>query len=245
MKLQRSVVIIVDVSGYTSFVKMHGMSIIHAEWLISELMKSMAQEFKMPIKLNKLEGDAALFFAPIPASANEDEFIQFTTKSALNAFKAFQLTKSEMLAANLCPCCACPELDKLSLKAIFSIGDLVVKNVLGRQELAGDAVIITHRLLKNSLKSHEYFLMTKEYYKKAKAVLADLDVQVLKEPVSGYGEVEGVVLSEELLNKKIGELPKPKRTFVKTVLQLLNMQYYTLKRSAKLVKKQNYANLPT
>jgi hypothetical protein len=35
---------------------------------------------------------------------------------------------------------------------------VVEKKILGREELAGDTVIIAHRLLKNSLQSREYFV---------------------------------------------------------------------------------------
>lgn len=36
-----AVFVVMDISGYTQFVRMHGTSIIHAEQVITELMESM------------------------------------------------------------------------------------------------------------------------------------------------------------------------------------------------------------
>ena len=243
MKIQRGIIIIVDVSGYTGFLKMHAFSIVHAEWLISELMKSIASEFKAPVKLNKLEGDAAMFFVPINDEDREDELVKLTTQSALYAFRAFKMKRDEMLAANLCPCCACPEIGKLSVKAIFHLGEVVEKKILGREELAGDTVIIAHRLLKNSLQSREYFLMTKHHYESAKSLL-DLEAEIIDEPVEGYGTIEIAAIHGKLLKQKIGEMPPPKRSIIKGILQILNMEYYMLKRSARLIEKQKFTHLP-
>jgi hypothetical protein len=243
MKIQRGIIIIVDVSGYTGFVKMHAFSIVHAEWLISELMKSIASEFKAPVKLNKLEGDAAMFFVPINDEDREDELVKLTTQSALYALRAFKMKRDEMLAANLCPCCACPEIGNLSVKTIFHLGEVVEKKILGREELAGDTVIIAHRLLKNSLQSQEYFLMTKPHYESVKSLL-DLEAEIIDEPVEGYGTIEIAVIHDKLLKQKIGEMPPPKGSIIKGILQILNMEYYMLKRSARLIEKQKFAHLP-
>jgi hypothetical protein len=244
MKIQRGIIVIVDVSGYTSFLKMHAFSIVHAEWLISELMKSIASEFKAPAKLNKLEGDAAMFFVPINAEAREDELAKLTTQSTLHAFRAFKMKRDEMLAANLCPCCACPEIGNLSVKAIFHLGEVVEKKILGREELAGDTVIIAHRLLKNSLQSREYLLMTKQHYDSARSLL-ELEAEIRDEPVEDYGTMAIAVIDGKLLDQKIGEIPPPRASIVKGILQILNMEYYMLRRSARLIEKQKFSHLPT
>jgi Protein of unknown function (DUF2652) len=242
MKIQRGIVIIADVSGYTRFLKMHAFSVVHAEWLISELMKSIVGEFKAPAKLNKLEGDAAMFFVPINAEDREDELVKLTTQSALRAFRAFNMKRDEMLAANLCPCCACPEIGNLSVKAICHLGEVIEKRILGRDELAGDTVIIAHRLLKNSLQSREYLLMTKHHYEIAKSVL-DVEAEIRDEPVEGYGIIEIAVTHGKLLKQRMGEIPPPKGSIIKGILQVLNMEYYMLKRSARLIQKQQFSHL--
>jgi len=243
MKVQRGIVVIVDVSGYTNFVKMHAFSIVHAEWLISELMKTIAKEFGAPVQLNKLEGDAAMFFVWINDPAKEHALVKLTMQSALAAFRAFKMKRDDMLAANLCPCCACPELGKLSVKAVFHIGDVVEKRVLNKDELAGDTVIIAHRLLKNALQSHEYFLMTKPFYDSAGKSLA-LEAKVMNQSVEGYGEIEVAAIDGELLDQKIEKMPPVKRSILKGILQVFNMEYYMLKRSAHLIERQKFAHLP-
>ena len=68
--------VIADISGYTQFVKIHNMRKrpifgeamaqkweSHAEHIITELLEAIIDTFDDTLMLNKLEGDAAFFFA--------------------------------------------------------------------------------------------------------------------------------------------------------------------------------------
>ena len=63
MELIKAVLVLADIGGYTRFIKMHGTSLVHAERIITDLLESVINESEFPLTLNKLEGDAALFYA--------------------------------------------------------------------------------------------------------------------------------------------------------------------------------------
>lgn len=59
-----------------------------------------------------------------------------------------------------CGCRSCSNVGQLRLKVVVHSGETLVYEIAGRTELAGVDVIIVHRLLKNSLASREYLLLT-------------------------------------------------------------------------------------
>jgi hypothetical protein len=93
------------------------------------------------------------------------------------------------------------------------------------------------------LQSREYLLMTKHHYEIAKSVL-DVEAEIRDEPVEGYGIIEIAVTHGKLLKQRMGEIPPPKGSIIKGILQVLNMEYYMLKRSARLIQKQRFSHLP-
>jgi len=42
-------IILVDISGYTNFIRMHKVSLLHAEKIIGELMECMLDEVELPV----------------------------------------------------------------------------------------------------------------------------------------------------------------------------------------------------
>ena len=59
IRLVHAVLVIVDVSGYTNFIRHRAVSLIHAEAIITELLESVLDRASHPLIVNKLEGDAA------------------------------------------------------------------------------------------------------------------------------------------------------------------------------------------
>jgi len=59
IELKNVSMVLLDISGYTSFIKWHDMSLLHAEQIISELLESAIGSLDGLLTLNKLEGDAA------------------------------------------------------------------------------------------------------------------------------------------------------------------------------------------
>lgn len=242
MRIERGIIIIIDLSGYTSFVKMHNISILHAEWAISELMKSIAKEFSFPVKLNKLEGDAAVFFAPVH-DGNEMEVIKQVMRQSIKAFREFKYRRDYIVKSNICFCGACPGLQAVKLKSIFHLGEVVVKKLLNLEELAGDDIIIAHRLLKNTINFDEYFLMTEKFYEYAKNIIPPLDPVIIDEDVEAYGKVKVVVFYNEELENLIGQSTTVKGSKLQGALFILHIWGYMIKRLFG-IEKQKYAHLP-
>jgi hypothetical protein len=86
--------------------------------------------------------------------------------------------------------------------------------------------------------------MTKQHYDSARSLL-ELEAEIRDEPVEGYGTMAIAVIDGKLLDQKIGEIPPPRASIVKGILQILNMEYYMLRRSARLIEKQKFSHLPT
>ena len=63
-----------------------------------------------------------------------------------------------------CDCDACRRIFDLRLKAILHHGEAVFKTIHQFEELAGEDVILTHKLLKNSTPSNEYILRTESFH---------------------------------------------------------------------------------
>jgi class 3 adenylate cyclase len=59
-----------------------------------------------------------------------------------------------------CECGACANIGALEIKAVVHYGAVAHKQVRGLHELAGEPVILLHRLLKNAVAAPRYVLLT-------------------------------------------------------------------------------------
>ena len=186
MRLTQAFLVIVDISGYTAFITERTISLLHAEQIITDLIDAVIDQARHPLILNKLEGDAALLYgecAPGDTDAAHDVFAQVRA-----FFPAFaERLRQQREARAHCVCDACTRIDHLALKAFVHYGELAIKQVRQFEELAGESVILVHRLLKNHVPSREYVLMTE-----AARAEAGLDAAALQrhvEDCEGVGEV--------------------------------------------------------
>lgn len=159
--------VIVDISGYTRFVKMHRTAMAHAEQIITDLMESVLDVQGPPLVLDKLMGDAATFYS---ADAEQGS-AEAIAAQVMRFFDAFNQSEEILVSCNVCICDACNQMERLKLKAILHHGELILKQMGGRTELAGTDIILGHRLLKNSVEGEEYILMTEAFHDRA----GDLD----------------------------------------------------------------------
>ena len=186
MRLTNAFLVIVDISGYTSFITERTVSLLHAEQIITDLIEAVIDQAQHPLTLNKLEGDAALLYgecAPGDHEAAQDVLAQ--VKAFFPAF-ANRLALQREQRAN-CVCDACTRIDHLALKAFVHYGEFAIKQVRQFEELAGEEVILVHRLMKNHVPSREYVLITE-----AARAAAAFDASALQshcEQCEGVGEV--------------------------------------------------------
>jgi class 3 adenylate cyclase len=175
MTLRRAHIILVDISGYTQFIRLHRMSLLHAERIITELLESVIQASSHPLILNKLEGDAALFYAFADESAPDGSAAaavvadQASARSVLTQllqfFDVFRARERDLVSeCSICVCDACLNAGDLRLKIIAHTGTIIVKQIRTFEEIAGEDVILTHQLLKNSVPADEYLLLTDAFF---------------------------------------------------------------------------------
>lgn len=152
MGIQRAVLLIADIGGYTNYMHWNRKHLAHAQWTVAQLLESVIDAAK-GMKLAKLEGDAAFFghqgqhqcpgMRPAPADAPE----------VPHAARADQKDHP-------CDCKSCEQRDNLSIKFVAHEGEVAEQKVKRNVELAGVDVILVHRMLKNEVPVSEYLFMT-------------------------------------------------------------------------------------
>ncbi|MEA2009005.1 MAG: DUF2652 domain-containing protein [Chloroflexota bacterium] len=188
MQIKEIILVIVDISGYTQFIRANKTSILHAEEIISELLEVVIEQSAYPLELNKLEGDAVLMYAETKgnaAAASQDVMRQVQTFFGLFHSKTKELAKDR----SSCPCEACQRIRDLRLKVVLHSGDVIFKQIRQFEELAGEDVILIHRLLKNGISADEYILMTERFYKLAQAGI-DKQLESREEIYSNFGSIK-------------------------------------------------------
>jgi len=167
METKKVALALVDISGYTQFIRSEKMSAVHAEEIIFDLLEAVIDHAAYPLTLNKLEGDAAFLYAEMN-NENQIEVARDVTRQAQAFFDIFY-ERARLLSTERadCDCNACQRILDLRLKAFLHCGEAVFKKIRQFEEMAGEDVIIAHRLIKNSIPSNEYILMTESFYKLA------------------------------------------------------------------------------
>ncbi|MFT5415739.1 MAG: hypothetical protein ACI915_002055, partial [Gammaproteobacteria bacterium] len=81
-----------------------------------------------------------------------------------NFFDAFIKQAALFTESTPCGCEICANADRLGLKIVVHAGEAMFHEVAGRPQVSGADVILAHRLLKNSLESHEYLLLSEQAF---------------------------------------------------------------------------------
>ncbi len=188
MTVKNLIIVLMDISGYTDFIKSHKSSQVHAEEIIFQLLETIVEGAKHPLQFNKLEGDAVLMYAEVeddPGSVMESILAQVKT-----AFPEFKKRSRELESdRHSCPCDACQNIQLLQLKAIMHHGPVTLRKFKDQIEIAGEDVIIAHRLLKNSVPLREYILISDVSFNFIKNKIVENYTSTI-ENLAGIGEVK-------------------------------------------------------
>jgi hypothetical protein len=115
----------------------------------------------------------------------------------------FQSTFNREIAVlnsmHMCKCDACTRVADLKLKQVVHAGNVGIERIGQFEKLFGIDVIVVHRMLKNSVPSQEYVMMTDPVYKSF-ADFFGLAPERRLEVFEGVGEVETVVFYIEHLS---------------------------------------------
>jgi hypothetical protein len=152
---------IADISGYTRFVTSNSGALVHAQIVITELLRAVMREARLPFQVAKLEGDAVFFY--LEKRGNEALLKRMGDNLCLRLdrlFAAFHRKIAELVQSNTCPCGSCRNIENLQLKMVVHSGVALFYQLDKFMEMSGPDVILVHRLLKNSVPLHEYVLLT-------------------------------------------------------------------------------------
>lgn len=152
MAIRRAVLLIADIGGYTQYMNWNRMHLAHAQQAVAGLLEAVIDTGK-GLKLAKLEGDAAFFWAP-------DGDARLVCERLPAMRRSFVARRERYKKDAICDCRSCEQLGQLSLKFVTHVGEVAEQKVKRRIELAGVDVILVHRMLKNSVPIPEYVLMT-------------------------------------------------------------------------------------
>lgn len=153
MAIRHAVLLIADIGGYTHYMNWNRMHLAHAQLTVAALLESVIDAGK-GLKLAKLEGDAAFFWAP---DGNAKALVCDRLSRMRQSFLA---RRERFVKDKICDCASCAQLEKLSLKFVVHEGEVAEQRVKRHVELAGVDVILVHRMLKNRVPVLEYVLMT-------------------------------------------------------------------------------------
>ncbi len=162
---QRALLVIADISGYTRFMRVHRINLAHAQYVVAQLLEAVIDGAEPRLKLAKLEGDAAFFYALAPEGKKRDDVAELA-KIVASIRRSFLAKRTELETLRVCNCDSCEQAGQLKLKFVAHVGEVAFQKVKRYTELAGVDVIFVHRLLKNSVPVPEYALMSEPVFRK-------------------------------------------------------------------------------
>lgn len=139
-------ILIPDISGFSSFVA--GVNLVTGQATAQRLIGSLLKQNLLNLELSEIEGDATLLYKFGRKLAPNEILKQY--EIMLENFHQEQALVNEEYGLDL----------KLSLKLIAHYGEFGQYELAGFTKLFGIPVIEAHRLLKNSVKSSRYVLIT-------------------------------------------------------------------------------------
>jgi class 3 adenylate cyclase len=196
--VERALLLIADIGGYTRFMRLHRMSLAHSEAITGRLLEAVVEAVPQ-LRLVEIEGDAAFLYAP-HKEADETSAAQATAALAFAMHHAFHARQQWMRAANMCSCPGCKQAGQLKVKFVAHIGEVAAQTVLDRTKIVGVDVIAVHRMLKNAVPVPEYLLMSEPVYEGAdpttrgRATGIELELEGLGSVKSYFVDIDEVAL---------------------------------------------------
>ena len=153
--MPQSLLFIPDISGFTNFVQTT--EVEHSQHVIAELLELLIASNTQKMQLAEVEGDALFFYKENDIPSQEKILAQIETM-----FAAFYGHLQLLEKNKICPCNACAKAPQLELKIVAHCGTIQYLNVQGKKKPFGEAVIETHRLLKNNIPSDNYVIISNQ-----------------------------------------------------------------------------------
>jgi hypothetical protein len=154
-----AILLVCDISGYTSFVREHALSASHARQITVRLLKAIVSAAGPPLAVAELEGDAVFFYA-LGSEVDLPDLARRVKEQIPRLFHAFASEIVLLEGMPKCECHACTGIGRLKLKQVVHSGAVATERIGRFQKLFGLAVIVVHRMLKTSLPAGEYLMLS-------------------------------------------------------------------------------------
>jgi uncharacterized protein YndB with AHSA1/START domain len=119
----------------------------HAQQVLQTLLELLISHTRPPLHISRLEGDAVISYTTPELRVGGQTFIEIIETTYVAFRRAIEL----MVLNNTCECNACANVSALDLKLFLHHGTFALQQVGEREELFGNDVVLTHRLLKNTI----------------------------------------------------------------------------------------------
>lgn len=162
MAVERGLLLIADIAGYTRFMEFHRTDLAHAQDVVARLLEAVI-DAGPALRLVEVEGDAAFMYRPLRNDAG-DALGETVVRQALAMHRAFHARQQAIACLNTCPCQGCSQTQHLKIKFVAHVGDVAPQRVKQLTRLAGFDVIVVHRMLKNAVPVSEYLLMSEPLF---------------------------------------------------------------------------------
>lgn len=219
---KKVILILADISGYTRFMVANQTAAVHGQGVITKLLETILAEVEIPLTLHGIEGDAVFLSAAHPGDEEGWQNVLAEVRAKLvRFFEVFLQAVVRVAESTPCGCVACRNVDGLKLKVVVHSGTAVFHTIAGLPQIAGTDVILAHRLLKNSVPSDEYLLMSEAAWRELGNGMPG-DFQPGEEQCEGIGPVKTMVrmmgparekARDDFLSKPEAELAELGRTY--------------------------------
>lgn len=144
--IQNGLIFIPDISGFSKLV--HSTDVMTGRQITCELLSAVIAKNTLQLNVAEVEGDAILFFRHGMAPSVWQLIAQYESMA-----QAFEVKRRELEKRFAMPL-------ELSLKVIAHYGSMTSYRIGTFEKLYGEVVVEAHRLLKNSIDSGSYLLLT-------------------------------------------------------------------------------------
>ncbi len=201
MARTNATILIPDISGFTEF--MSATELSHGSQAISILMDAIVRAVGDEYEISNVEGDAVLMVRKGSAPSKKE-----ILDTCFKIFNAFHFQRKWLHQHSICPCKACREITNLKLKFVAHHGPLDEMKVGRFVTVSGTEVIIAHRLLKNSVPSNEYLLLTEKLLNGAADAPGESELDWINSS-DEYGSIGRVNYRFALLDAVSKKVPDP------------------------------------
>jgi len=209
MAVERGLLLIADIAGYTRFMDFHRADLAHAQDVVARLLEAMI-DASPSLQLVEVEGDAAFLYRP-SGDAASPELAETALRQSVSMHRAFHTVQQKIACLNGCPCQGCSQAGNLRVKFVAHLGEVAPQRVKQLTRLAGFDVIVVHRMLKNSVPVREYLLMTEPLWERADARVR-AGAQSLEQEFEGVGRTRTYYLDLTTLAEPLP--PPPQATWL-------------------------------